>query len=237
MNEPRRLLDDAGSDIERALLQAGSRYACPDGQREKVLASLGLLGVAGIGSTIASWSLRHALDAGAAKWLAGLSVVGLAAAAPVGFSAWNNSHSEPVVPRIEGGLVAIHVPRVEAATRTEPADPALEAGDMMDVSDSTPSRPMARRVSARPGLAKELEALDQARGLLASGQGSAALARLARYSTDHPRGRLGLEAEVLRIDALFAVGRHAEATSRAEVFLRRHSNSVLAARVRRHLGE
>jgi hypothetical protein len=52
----------------------------------------------------------------------------------------------------------------------------------------------------------------------------------------YPRGRLSLEAEVLRIDALERSGQSESARRRAELFLRHHPKSVLAPRVRRFLG-
>jgi outer membrane protein assembly factor BamD (BamD/ComL family) len=73
--------------------------------------------------------------------------------------------------------------------------------------------------------------------MLARGDGEGALARLDAYSRGYPRGRLELEAEVLRIDALDQSGRTNLARERAEAFLRRHPRSVLAARVRARLGD
>ena len=52
-----------------------------------------------------------------------------------------------------------------------------------------------------------------------------------------PAGGCRLEAEVLRIDALAKVGRKDAARQRAEAFLRRHPNSVLATRVRAHVAD
>ncbi len=93
--------------------------------------------------------------------------------------------------------------------------------------------------SARPAvtLAHELSSLDAARGLLARGDATGALARLDAYGRAYPHGRLGLEAEVLRIDALDESGRSDAARARAEAFLQHHPHSVLAARVRTRLGD
>lgn len=71
-----------------------------------------------------------------------------------------------------------------------------------------------------------------ARARLASGDPNGALAKLDDYARAYPRGRLVLEAEVVRIDALSRAGQRNQAKKRAEAFLRRHPNSVLAARVR-----
>jgi outer membrane protein assembly factor BamD (BamD/ComL family) len=90
-------------------------------------------------------------------------------------------------------------------------------------------------MSAQSALAAELGALDAARSTLASGDASGALAKLDDYSRAFPHGRLVLEAEVLRIDALAHAGQADQAKKRAESFLRRHPNSVLASRVRGYL--
>jgi outer membrane protein assembly factor BamD (BamD/ComL family) len=103
----------------------------------------------------------------------------------------------------------------------------------------SPSAPAARadRAASQSALAAELAALDQARARLDSGDASGALSLLDDYSRTYPRGRLALEAEVLRIDALAKKGQAASAAKRAEAFLRRHPNSVLASRVRGYLQE
>ena len=99
--------------------------------------------------------------------------------------------------------------------------------------------PAAATHAARPAvtLAHELSSLDAARGLLARGDATGALARLDAYGRAYPHGRLGLEAEVLRIDALDESGRTDAAHARAEAFLQHHPHSVLAARVRTRLGD
>ena len=95
------------------------------------------------------------------------------------------------------------------------------------------------RRPARPAvtLTHELSSLDAARGLLARGDANGALARLDAYGRAYPHGRLGLEAEVLRIDALDESGRSDAARARAQAFLQHHPHSVLAARVRTRLGD
>lgn len=96
---------------------------------------------------------------------------------------------------------------------------------------------MARSAHPAVTLAHELSSLDAARGLLARGDATGALARLDAYGRAYPRGRLALEAEVLRIDALDESGRSDAARVRAEAFLQHHPHSVLAARVRTRLGD
>jgi outer membrane protein assembly factor BamD (BamD/ComL family) len=91
------------------------------------------------------------------------------------------------------------------------------------------------KTSSASALAAELGALDAVRARLSSGDASGALAKLDEYARTYPRGRLVLEAEVLRIDALAKNGQHSAAKKRAESFLTRHPKSVLASRVRGYL--
>ena len=70
-----------------------------------------------------------------------------------------------------------------------------------------------------------------------NGEGRRTLDELDAYDRRFPGGRLQIEAEVLRIDALAKLGRKEAARQRAEAFLRRYPNSVLATRVRAHVAD
>ncbi len=244
MSEPCRLLEDDTSELERALLQAGASYRCSDYQREKVLAGLGLVGAAGFGSAAATFSLRHLLDAGPIPWIAGLSVIGLAAAVPVSMMLGRAEPSDLAMPRVMPALTAMQVrtPLMESEGIAKRSGASVSAGERelpsgVSRAASTRSRSTPQGATQRKsaGLAEELRALDEVRSLLGTGQASAALARIDAYSREYPAGRLGLEAEVLRIDALARSGNAAAAEQRAAAFLRQHPKSVLAPRVRRHL--
>ncbi len=105
---------------------------------------------------------------------------------------------------------------------------------------AAPPTPLARSVSpVKPRLATqqdELKLLDGARELLAAGDAASALSALARYDRT-PSGRsLGAEAALLRIQALAARGRSAEATALAQQFIARYPNSPLTDRARNFLG-
>jgi hypothetical protein len=82
-------------------------------------------------------------------------------------------------------------------------------------------------------LNQELVMLDRARTHIAGGRGTQALGVLSDYQEQFPRGRLALEAEVMRIEALAAAGNGALARTRAKAFLQRHPKSLLAPRVER----
>jgi hypothetical protein len=219
MSEPNRLLDEAGepNSLERALLRAGSSYRTSPNARAKVLAGLGLAA----GSTTLLTGTAAAASAAAkltwTKLLLGVSVVGAVAAVPVGYYALRH----PTAP--------ISRPAASLPMVSQPA-PAPAAQDTQAVAPAAATRAAAL-------LTEELGALDHARLSLANGDARRALEELEAYDRRYPQGRLQIEAEVLRIDALAKVGHKDVARQRAEAFLRHHPNSVLATRVRAHLAD
>jgi hypothetical protein len=233
MNEPRRLREEVENDFERSLLDAGTSYRSSDLLRARTLAALGVAGTAALTAGTAGGASSALLTkAGWTKLLA-ISGIGVTAAAPVGYYAWQRAeHTKaPVVavPPTEARPLAPE-PRTPAPPPPEPLpEPPVRA---------TPVAPRPEpRAATASALTAELGALDAARSRLSAGDASAALSLLDEYSRSYPRGRLVLEAEVLRIDALAKSGQHGAAKRRAEAFLKRHPNSVLASRVRTYLTE
>ncbi|HTQ04451.1 MAG TPA: hypothetical protein VMI54_11375 [Polyangiaceae bacterium] len=236
MDEPRRLRDDAESTVELLLLEAGVSYKSSADARTKTLAALGLAGTAAVsaGAVSVGSSLLGKAGAGWAKMLL-ISSLGAGVAAPVGYVAWNRLHSrspESAISAIpaEAPTRAAPKPAVEIAPApaTEPEPEATETPAVV------PQKVDAKSTSAS-ALAAEVGALDAARSELANGDPTGALGKLDDYSRAYPHGHLVLEAEVLRIDALAKSGQSDAAKKRAEAFLRKHPNSVLASRVRGYL--
>jgi hypothetical protein len=220
--DPDRLsneLAEGGSSLERALLKAGSSYASSPQTRVKVLAGLGLA----VGSTaVFTGSAAAASAATAAKFtwaklLVGASLVG-ATAVPVGYYALRST--SPATPPAHRAVMS-------TPAAAEPAPPAT-------AQEAAADAVAAARAAT---LAEELQALDHARLALANGDARRTLGALDAYDRRFVGGRLQLEAEVLRIDALKKLGRKDEARQHAEAFLRRHPNSVLATRVRAQLAD
>jgi len=84
--------------------------------------------------------------------------------------------------------------------------------------------------------ATAIQALSQEQtATLARGDARGALLLLDGYDKTCPQGRLRLEAELLRIDALAKSGQAQAAKRHAQTFLRHHPGSVLAARARSYL--
>ena len=231
-SEPLRLSDESASALEHALLEAGRSYRSSGSARAKTLAALGVAGSATLlAGTAQAVPFATVAKVTLGKLLAALSIVGAAAAVPVGYFAWQRHHPAPS---------RVATPVVVAANPIEQTPPQMQpgvrAGAELSASHGLQS---SSAHAARPPvtLAHELSSLDAARGLLARGDATGALARLDAYGRAYPRGRLGLEAEVLRIDALDESGRSDAARARAQAFLQHHPHSVLAARVRTRLGD
>lgn len=253
-----RLIDQASSPLERAILGAGRQASsCPsrsDRRRTQVLLALG------VGSTIAFGSKTSlALAAGWKKAL--LSGVVVASGA-IGVVAYQQAHVSPAVdvtPAEPSGPAqrAIRVtheapeaapaapepttfeelPKEEAAPSIPRRAPYVRARNNNKVEEPPPPREVAkpRQAASASRIQGEVQALDRARAALRSGSSALALERLRDYSNAYPRGSLRLEAEVLRIEAFAAAGNHTEASHRAKRILDRSPNSVLAARLRRYV--
>jgi len=239
MNEPTRLLSTPESELERALLDAGRSYTAPGSMRTKTLLALGLSAVA------TSTAPSAAAAASSSLTKAALSKVAIAALVIGGATvpAWlylSQTSSSPVVPPKAVSTAVVpqtppeSVPLVSAPLVNAP----LEIAEVQP-SNTAPSASTARvepRPVSAPPLAAELAALDAARTSLSHSDPNAALAALDGYARSFPRGKLKLEAEVLRIGALAKSGQTDAARKRAELFLRRHPDSVLASRVRSYVG-
>lgn len=81
-------------------------------------------------------------------------------------------------------------------------------------------------------LRDEVVALDNARQALDGRDSQAALDALDGYERQHGAGKLGLEAKVLRIEALVRAGEKDEAHRLGRAFLAQHPKSVHTGRVR-----
>lgn len=244
LKEPLRLRDESANALEQALLDAGRSYRSSGTARAKTMAALGVAGsatlLAGTAQAVPFATLaKMTLTTTWGKLLAAISIVGAAAAVPVGYFAWQRHHPT----KHAGSAPAIIAAKPSEAhpTQLPPAEIVGTPARGLDaqMTENGPAGAAGAVHLARPAvtLAHELSSLDAARGLLARGDASGALARLDAYGRLYPQGRLAMEAEVLRIDALDESGRSDAARARAEAFLQHHPHSVLAARVRTRLGD
>jgi len=235
MTDPERLHTTPESELERALLSAGRSYGASAATRANVLSAVGLAGVTASSSAAAS----SALTKGTLSKVAVALIVAGSAALPT-WRYLSNSNNEPAPHAAPVAKVA-SLPQSPAATVEAPPVEAAPVLPLENVPLAPPTpAPLAARVEPKPAagalLAAELAALDAARTSLSHSDPAAALAALDTYSRNFPRGKLGIEAEVLRIGALAKSGQTEAARKRAEAFLRRHPDSVLASRVRSYAG-
>ena len=231
MSEPRRLWEESESATEQALLHAGRSYRSGRETRAKTLAALGIAGTTAVvaGGT-ASASLTGAKVTGtkllAAKLLVIVSAAGAVSVAPIVYRRLHEKGGDRTVVTAPGGQ-----PRpIERAPL-----PAVETPPAPAVTTAAPAVAEHPSAAGPVSLAQELAALDAARAAMATGDARGALSLLDGYAKTCPQGRLRLEAELLRIDALAKSGQSQAARRRAEAFLRRHPGSVLAARARGYL--
>jgi hypothetical protein len=242
MMDPRRLIDDGVDEFERSLLEAGRLDALPSSNRARILGSLGL-GILVPGTAVAA-TTKAAVKGTmfGLAWGTGAKVaVGGAFGALAVWSSvalWSGqpgSGSGSVTPAKV--LLANDAPRLEPA----PAEQLAPAAPAEVVLDATPAR--APSTTGRGGaaastkdLGKELASLEEAREALRRGEPERTLTLLDEHTRKFPRQTLGVEARVLRIEALSASGRTESARKAGNDFLAKHPNGPYAQRVRSLIG-
>ena len=230
MTEPVRLIDETQSEFERALLRAG--VECPsDGMRQaRVLAAIG------VGATIAVTSKTSVAAALTwKKAVAGVALAATGVGGVVTYQAIT-PRAEMVMPAQQPQerlanqerLAEARQQAVDVAEAPEPVDEEsvlpvveLDVAEFEDLAEDPPSGSVTRtprvaraKRAAKPqavaptasDLQEEVAYLDQARAALRAGRPSSTLSQLGEYRSKFPRGSLGQEAELLRIEALSASG-------------------------------
>ena len=228
MDAPQRLLDGTGTALEQALLQELRSYRGPEEMRPHTLAALGVTGSIGLaaGGALAwlsgkLWGTKLLLTVSAASVLLGV---------PAGYFILRQSATPPAPPAPPTVAAMAPVRQLPAVVPVSPT-----ASPVLDTPANPAPPPVARlprkATTTSAGLRAELEALDAVRSTVASGDLFGALSLLDAYFQHFRHGRLHLEAEILRIDALARCGQTDTARSYAKEFLRRHPKSVHAARL------
>lgn len=178
--------------------------------------------------------------------------VGVGAVLGAALTAYVVKGPKAPAPRVEPApaaqvVAAAPPPAVEPAPTPEPA-PAVAPSPVEAPRAPKPAATVARRIAAAPAaqvddrpartdearkattsgaLAAEQSLLDPARAALASGDGAAALARLALHERRFPAGLLSQEREAMAIRALVLTGARADAERRAAAFRSRYPGSLL----------
>lgn len=247
MSELEPLLDSSDNTHARALLRAGRSDAPPSGFSDSLLVGLGLssTGVTAVASAATARAAVHgsvslggagspALALVAAKWLA-IGLLGggiLCGGAQV---VWPSARSAVVIATRQSAAG----PRLESST----ASPRPQSDDAPRAS---PIEPTAARVLERPHastsaapppaqsgqLGREVRAIDAARGALAAGDIGRAVTDLDAYEHIATTGVLDREAQVLRIETFYKMGRTPLALALSEQYLRSFPSDAHAARLR-----
>ncbi|HEX2878902.1 MAG TPA: hypothetical protein VHO25_05135, partial [Polyangiaceae bacterium] len=113
-----------------------------------------------------------------------------------------------------------------------PVEPAVDVPAGVKASNGDKAVPEAP--VAEPSLAAELDAIRPAKTRLAAGDAAGALAQVRQYRSQFPKGRLAVEATVIEVEALVALGQRSAAEKRAAPLLK--GDSPYAARLRTLLG-
>ncbi len=239
----KRLRDDSSSDFVKSLLDSASMDAPAPGAEDRALQAAEREVV-----LPKSWPKG---------WVIGGTVVGIGAlllllgqayqsgkpvtpaAAPSAPPAVDSSPFAPPPASAPAASVSAPAtstpvaPLAPSASAASPASATVHAPATAVAVVSAPPAPSASAADAPPlGLRDELALIDAARTSLASGAASSALETLARYDARYPQGQLREEATAVRVEALFAAGRTAEARTVGERFLAEHPSSTHAQHVR-----
>jgi hypothetical protein len=246
---PTQLRVVGATDLERRLLDAGSRELPSVELTRKMQQALGL-------SVAAS-----AITAAAVKSSGGAATTtaGVASGAPA--LAWPAISVGVLALAVTGAVVGLrstashHAANRPAAavTRTTPAvvlGPTPVVPEPIAATSPLTSAGAVERPLSSPGqahhhalgaatpsdLRAEIALVDAARSAVATGANDRALALLHRYDTTYRAGTFRPEATALRIEALDHLGRMTQARTLAERFIAAHPDSPLAERVARVTG-
>lgn len=253
-------IDPGQSELEDALMRAGRNVSMSPELRNKTLAALGV-GVA-VGVTTTSVAKAGTLGWLSGKTGAVVAATGLVGALGVAGAVALSGGLSPAPPAAgsgEGERRSNAAATAEAVVDTVDAPSDTESSAVPELADdrvadsavereveqkaSAAERPKQRSApahressSAEPsGLREELSHIARVESALKGGNPARALALLTEYRRRFPRPRLGLEAEVLTIQALSENGSASAARKRAQRFLDKYPTSPLGARAKRYL--
>ena len=252
MNDQRSSDDLCAEAFAKSLIRAARREVPSGAAHRRALTALtsgAVLGAASALTSVASAASKTSLTSLLAlpvgiKWgAAGILACSVAAGAAT-VAHERTAASAQLSPGITSSQnVQRAVGRVAAVSdRPVPAEPREPVREISIASPPERRSTLERRaripasIASADQLAAEAAELREARAELDARDARAALAALDRYRARWPRGRLGLEASVLRIEALALAGQSGPARSLAEEFLKRHPRTPFARRVRQLTG-
>jgi hypothetical protein len=239
--DPERLLEGGGSDLERCLIGAIAGERPSPELRDRMAQALGVpLAAAGLAATVAA-----SQTAATAKTAAGIGA-GAGGTAPL---AWISVGVVSLV--LAGAIVGVGVWKDAPAKSLPapvtpaplpvlpPAQPELGLSPVveMPLNASAPlAQPRSRSAATARDLRKQIALIDAARAAISASAGERALDLLRQYQEKYQGGTFAPEAAALKIQALAKLGRAAEARAGAERFRAQYGESPQTDRVLRAAG-
>jgi hypothetical protein len=235
--DPERFVDggdegDGDVNALRELLGAARRDLPPADRMEAIFAKLPPVGPVGGGSPGTGAATATAAGKGAVSATSKWAVAVLVGAGAVGTGyVW----TRPPEPAARAPVAAVVASATELAPQVASASPTAAASPSpLASAHPTASAEIIPRDRTAPAVASavrpEIDILKEAQAAL--GQSPArALTLAAEHERSHPRGALGQERDMLRIQALKAQGKESEARSRAEAFRARYPKSAYLQRL------
>jgi hypothetical protein len=223
-----------GTGLEQRLLQSASAEQPSRELSERMAAGIGISApmLLAAPQSVAP-APKAALGARAlTPWLSGVLVVIAAVGATIALHRRANPAPPARFAPASASAPALALPLPSAPTEVvAPDQPAPSASP-------SPSalRPSVRSGASANDLHAQITLIDSARAAVSAGAGDRALQLLRQYESAYGVGSFRPEARALKIEALVAVGRRAEARVLAERFAADYPGSALAERVERIVG-
>ena len=252
--------DPANERWKAGLLASAAEDGPAPGALDRELARLGLAaGAAAIAAGAAGSTAPGAMAGAGAGAGAGAAKLGAAATVAAGLSVTKIAILATIVIATASSWVALREPaaveatgnanananasaevREERAVVVAPAQaPRVERRAPVERGESAPAprleSPPVVVAERGPSVAAEVALVDRARGL-ARARPNEAIALLDEHRTTFPAGVLHDEAAVVRLEALLAAGRRAEAERHAQPFVRDRAGAPIARRMSALLG-
>lgn len=234
MSDPRRFLDDSGSQpLARKLLRSASKDGLDEARAEelaRVFAAATETTTATVpsrGFSVAKWGLFAAV---ASLLVGGATIIHRNSPAPVA-----TVEAPSVAPVAVPIATDVAPPEDGPATISVASLPEapIVPGSAARANEPVRSTPAASKApSDADDLLAEARALERVRSAISAHRTDDARASLEDYRRAFPKKLLAKEAQVLEIESLLAEGRRDEANVRARAFLASSPNSPYATRVR-----
>jgi hypothetical protein len=233
MKDPIRLRETGTDDIRALLKHVSGPQEMDDRAFARGERRVARLAAVPIGLSLMFWLKGVALGAGiGAMTIAGAEVVQRAHA---DWTAPPEPSSPPHVVLVPHPTHQVVVPSESAPVLPDLATSSQPAAAGRGIAAPTPAPRDAQDAPVEP-LVQEAALLERARGALESDP-ARSLALTREHARKFPSGQLGLEREIVAIEALKKLGRGAEARTRAGALLRTAPGSYYEERVRNLLPE